>query len=86
MTRPNLSNLVGVIVNLIDSLRIENTSLQGQVRELGVENENLRMKIRALEIVQARPYSKSNLSGTFSWFWALIATFGINLARLVTVG
>jgi len=31
------------------------TSLQGQVRELSGENENLRLKIRALEMIQARP-------------------------------
>ena len=55
LTRFKSSNLVSVIVNLVNSLRAENTSLQGQVRELAGEVDNLRMKIRALEIVQARP-------------------------------
>ena len=33
----------------------ENTSLKGKVRELEGENANLRLKIRALEMAQARP-------------------------------
>ena len=44
-----------IIQNPIDSLHAENASRNGQVRELSGEIEHLRMKIRALEIVQARP-------------------------------
>lgn len=43
------------MTKLVKSLSAENTSLQGQVRELEDENCNLRLKIRALEILQSRP-------------------------------
>jgi len=36
-------------------LREENTALKGQVRELEVENANLRLKVLMLELAQARP-------------------------------
>lgn len=50
-----MSNLILVIKKPVSSLHTKNASLQGKVRELEDEIENLRMKIRALEIVQARP-------------------------------
>jgi len=38
-----------------DKLREQNLSLEGKVRALEEENENLRLKIRILELAQARP-------------------------------
>ncbi len=55
MTTLIYANLISVITIKENRLHIENTSLKGKVCELEGENANLRLKIQALEMVQAKP-------------------------------
>jgi len=54
LTRLIRANLISVMLEEPAALLEENTTLKGQVRELEGENANLRLKVRALELAQAR--------------------------------